>query len=77
MNENHVSSELLTVLASTGDWMSHTDIAQALGKRRLDAGRVMALKLMAGQQMIESRKVENDTPIGYRLEYRVIKEGNS
>lgn len=71
MDALEVSEELLSVLRTSGDWMSHADIARALGKRRLDAGRCAALKVLAWQQMIESRQVSNTTPIGYRIEYRI------
>lgn len=71
MDGLRVSEELLAVLKQSGDWMAHADIARVLGKRRLDAGRCAALKVLAWQGVIEIRHVVNATPIGYRLEYRI------
>ena len=66
------SEELIGVLKTSGNWMSHLDIAEVLGKRRLDAGRCAVLKVLAWQGTIEIRHVPNTTPIGYRLEYRLL-----
>jgi hypothetical protein len=68
---SELSRKLLEVLTSkSGLWMKRSEIARGLNKARLNQYEIAALDFMASQGLIDYRKQNNQTPIGYHWEYR-------
>ena len=67
------AQRLLDIIrAGGGDWVPRRDIAAALGKRRLNGGDLAYLEVLAANHLIEAIQRRDDTPIGYRWEYRAL-----
>lgn len=70
-DQSDPASTIIGILkASGGEWLKRGDIAEKLGKKRLDPGSAAILDTLAGVGVIERRKVDSNAPVGYRWEYR-------
>lgn len=69
--------KLLQILkAHRGVWLTRSDVAGALNKRRLNPGETALLDMLAALGEIEVQRVNDQTPMGYHWEYRAIaREG--
>ncbi len=69
------ATKLLELLrARRGDWLSRSQIADVLNKRRLNPAETALLEMLAVQGLIEVQRATDETPIGYHWEYRAKPE---
>ncbi len=62
---------LLSVLReSPGEWLTRSDIARALDKRKLSPYDIAMLEILQDKGLIEIQHRDNRTPIGYEFVYR-------
>ncbi|MGQ9887295.1 MAG: hypothetical protein ACUVSX_02280 [Aggregatilineales bacterium] len=62
---------LLSVLKeSPGEWLTRSDIARALDKRKLSPYDIAMLEILQAKGLIEIQHRSNRTPIGYEFVYR-------
>lgn len=65
------AEKLLTVLkARRGVWLSRSDIADVMQKKRLNPGETALLDMLAALGQIEVQRINDATPMGYHWEYR-------
>lgn len=65
------AEKLLNILkARRGVWLSRSDIADVLQKKRLNPGETALLDILASLGEIEVQRVNDATPMGYHWEYR-------
>lgn len=63
---------LLAVLRdSPGEWLTRSDIAKALEKRKLSPYDIAMLEFLQEKGLIEIQHRDNRTPIGYEFVYRM------
>jgi hypothetical protein len=68
------SDLLLKVLRQTaGEWLTRSDIAKLLAKRKLSSYDIATLEFLQEKGLIEIEHRENRTPIGYEFVYRVTE----
>lgn len=65
-----VQEEMLTAIRSAGDWIDRGDLAQQLGKKRLNKWHDKLLADLLEMGVIEQRTVPHTSPIGFKYEYR-------
>lgn len=58
---------------ASGEWLSRSEIAGRLGKRRLNPTDIAILSMLAQVKKIEEREVPTNAPSGRRFEYRISK----
>lgn len=58
---------------SPEQWLTRTQIALRLGKRRLNHADIAVLSMLAQMKRIEEREVATNAPSGRRFEYRIGK----
>ena len=69
------SDTLLGVLRdSPGEWLTRSEIARMLDKRKLSAYDVAMLEILQEKELIEIKHRDNRTPIGYEFVYRVADD---
>lgn len=73
----HGEKLLEALRAQTGEWLARSDIAAAIGKKRLTQYDMAMLDLLADQQLIEKRQKEGYSPLGYMWEYRATSSTQS
>lgn len=62
---------LLSILKeSPGEWLTRSDIARALDKRKLSPYDIAMLEILEDRGLIEIQHRGNRTPIGYEFVYR-------
>ncbi len=65
------AERLMEVLKSRrGVWLSRSDIAEQLNKKRLNPGETALLDMLAALGEIEVQRVNDATPMGYHWEYK-------
>jgi hypothetical protein len=68
------SDRLLEVLKQRpGEWVSRSDIARILEKRKLSAYDIAMLEILEHQGVIEIKHRDNRTPIGFEYVYRTLE----
>lgn len=69
------SDVLLSVLRdASGDWLSRSDIAKLLEKRKLSSYDIAMLEVLQEKGLIEITHRDNRTPIGYEFVYRIREQ---
>ena len=69
------SDTLLNVLKdSPGEWLTRSEIARMLDKRKLSAYDIAMLEILQEKELIEIKHRDNRTPIGYEFVYRVAED---
>ena len=70
------SDMLLRVLKETPeDWLTRSDIARLLEKRKLSSYDIAMLEVLQEKGLIEIEHRDNRTPIGYEFVYRITEQG--
>ena len=70
------SDLLLQVLKeASGDWLTRSEIARMLTKRKLSSYDIAMLEVLQEKGLIEIGHRDNRTPIGYEFVYRVTDHG--
>jgi hypothetical protein len=70
------SDLLLNVLKDTSnDWLTRSDIARLLEKRKLTSYDIAMLEVLQEKGLIEIGHRDNRTPIGYEFVYRITEHG--
>jgi hypothetical protein len=66
------SDILLNVLSeSPDDWLTRSDIARMLDKRKLSSYDIAMLEILQEKGLVEIQHRDNRTPIGYEFVYRI------
>lgn len=64
---------LLEILkAAEGEWLTRSDIARALEKRKLSPYDIAMLEILQEKGVVEIQHRDNRTPIGYEFVYRTV-----
>jgi hypothetical protein len=72
---NEQSDRLLNVLKdAAGDWLTRSEIARMLEKRKLSAYDIAMLEILQEKGQVEIQHRDNRTPIGYEFVYRATEE---
>ena len=66
-----LADHLLKILRTSGEWMTRTQIAQAIGRSRLTPYDISCLELLATQALVETRQAKRGL-FGTRWEYRAL-----
>lgn len=64
---------LAMIQGQGGQWVSRSDIAKALDKKRLNGTDLAYLEIMALNGLIEEKKIDDSTPIGYQWMYKAAE----
>jgi hypothetical protein len=68
------SEILLSVLSeSPEDWLTRSDIARMLDKRKLSSYDIAMLEILQEKGLVEIQHRDNRTPIGYEFVYRITR----
>jgi predicted transcriptional regulator len=68
--DKHVNTLMEVLGRKPGEWVTRSDIAKALEKRRLSSYDIAMLEILHNKGMIEIELRDNRTPIGYEFVYR-------
>lgn len=68
--DKHVNTLMSILQRKPGEWVTRSDIAKALEKRRLSSYDIAMLEILHNKGMIEIELRDNRTPIGYEFVYR-------
>jgi predicted transcriptional regulator len=68
--DKHVNTLMDILRRKPGEWVTRSDIAKALDKRRLSSYDIAMLEILHNKGMIEIELRDNRTPIGYEFVYR-------
>jgi len=71
---NHQWKLLEVLIKENDDWVNRRRIAQIIGKRRLIPYDIDCLLLLEERELVDIRKVQDDTPIGYQVVYRASEQ---
>ncbi len=63
---------ILRQYSGNDHWLSRSDIADLIGKKRLNPYEVAAIDLLAENGLIERTREQMPGPIGYQWKYRVL-----
>lgn len=63
--------KLLEVIIGANGWLKRRHIANQIGKRRLIPYDIDCLKILEELELIYIRQIQDPTPIGYQVVYRV------
>jgi len=63
---------LAAVRDGRGEWLNRKQIAQNLGRVRINPSDVAILDMLAAAGLIESRKAKTPAPSGIRMEHRAV-----
>lgn len=66
----HVDVLMNILRVTPGEWLTRSDIAKALKKRRLSSYDIAMLEILHEKGLIEIELRDNRTPIGYEFVYR-------
>jgi hypothetical protein len=58
--------------SADGEWVTRSDIARALEKRKLSPYDIAMLEILQEKGLIEIQHRDNRTPIGYECVYRTV-----
>ena len=68
------SDILLSVLSELpGEWLTRSDIARMLEKRKLSSYDIAMLEILQEKGLVEIEHRDNRTPIGYEFVYRITQ----
>lgn len=68
--------DALIELNAQGDrWVQRSEIADAIGKKRLTAGDMAFLEMLEATDFVESTHQDTHTPMGYKWVYRLAEGG--
>ncbi len=68
------SDILLSVLRdASGEWLTRSDIAKLLEKRKLSSYDIAMLEFLQEKGLVEITHRDNRTPIGYEFVYRITE----
>ena len=65
---------LLSVLRSTGQWTTRTQLAEATGKKQLSPNDRNWLATLERDGLIEVRKQTINAPVGFEWQYRATEQ---
>jgi len=69
------SDMLLSVLKeASGRWLTRSDIARMLEKRKLSSYDIAMLEFLQEKGLVEIEHRDNRTPIGYEFVYRITEQ---
>lgn len=69
------SDVLLSVLRdASGDWVTRSEIAKMLEKRKLSSYDIAMLEFLQEKGLVEIKHRDNRTPIGYEFVYRITDQ---
>ena len=67
---NHQWKLLEVLIKANAQWVNRRRIAESIGKRRLIPYDIDCLKLLEKRSLVNIKKVDDNTPIGYQVVYR-------
>ena len=70
---NHQWKLLEVLIKADAEWVTRRQIAKVIGKRRLIPYDIGCLKMLEENDLIEIARIDDNTPIGYQVVYRVSK----
>jgi hypothetical protein len=73
---NHQWKLMEVLIKADSEWVTRRHIAREIGKRRLIPYDIGCLKLLEENALVNIAKVQDNTPIGYQVVYR-ISEGTA
>lgn len=67
---NHQWKLLEVLIKANARWITRRQIAQVIGKRRLIPYDIDCLRLLQERSLVDMKKIDDNTPIGYQVVYR-------
>lgn len=64
--------DILNIINTAGKPLSRSEIADALGLKRLSAGEDTLLETMALNGLIKAERIDHPSPIGYQMMYSSV-----
>lgn len=68
---NHQWKLLEVLIKADAQWVTRRQIATAIGKRRLIPYDIGCLKMLQEKNLVDIEHVNDNTPIGYQVVYRI------
>jgi hypothetical protein len=68
---NHQWKLMEVLIKAESEWVTRRHIATTIGKRRLIPYDIGCLKMLEEQELIDIARVQDNTPIGYQVVYRL------
>ncbi|MFZ4816478.1 MAG: hypothetical protein ACOYL5_18220 [Phototrophicaceae bacterium] len=71
---NHQWRLLEVLIKANNGWVSRRQIAKGIDKRRLIPYDISCLQALHEGQLIDIEHIQDDTPIGYQVVYRISQQ---
>jgi hypothetical protein len=67
--------EILNLIREKGDWITRAELAELLGKKRLNVWQVALLDMMVEQKVLVMKKRRIPGGIGFSWQYKAAQKG--